>query len=175
MALIVASLTCIYMNSTRTQPVITYQCMFGLFGIAKLLKSSYKLSYSSIGQPWNKTCRIDFICTIFQFPSPTSLFTCAKIDLEPLSIQFHVLQVNVIMCNVLCTFFHPQLWHIPHYNSITLVFCQCVPFTTNDFFFVLNQWTHSTLHHIYKPPLNTKPLAHGMWIAHSIWNLQVLS
>jgi hypothetical protein len=175
MALIVASWTCIYINSTRTQPVVSYQCMLGLFGTAKLLKSSYKLSYFSIGQPWDKTCKIGFICTNFQFPSPTSLFTCAKIDLKPL-IQFHVLEVNAIMCNVFPTFFHHQLWHIPHYNSTTLVFCQCVPFTSNDFFFVINQWTHSTLHHIYKPPpLNAKPLAHDMRIAHSIWNLQVLS
>lgn len=159
MALTMASWTCIYINSTRTQLVVSYQCMLGLFGTAKLLKSSYKLSYFNIGQPWDKTCKIGFICTNFQFPSPSSLFTCAKIDLEPL-IQFHVLEVNAIMCNVFPTFFHHQLWHIPHYNSTTLMFCQCVPFTSNDFFFFINQWTHSTLHHIYKPSLTCQAPLH---------------
>jgi hypothetical protein len=147
--------------------------MFKLFGINKLLKNSYKLSYSSIGQPWDKTCRIDFICTIFQFPSPTSLFTCAKIDLELLSIQFHVPQVNAIMCNVFPTFFHPQLWHIMHNNSTTLVFRQSVPFTTNDFVFILKQWTHFTLHHIYKPTF--KHQAPCPWHANCPFNLEFAS
>ncbi len=172
MALTLASWTCIYMNSTRTQLEISYQCMLGLFGTTKFLKSSYKLSYSSIWRPTNKLCIIGFICTIFQFPSPTSLFTCAKIDLKPL-IQFHVLQVNAIMCNVFPTFLHHQLWHIPHYNITVLVFCQCVPFTTNDFFFVLNQWKHFTLHHIYRPSL--KQQAPCPWHANCPFNLEFAS
>jgi hypothetical protein len=84
MALTMASWTCMYMNSTRTQPTISNQCMLGLFGIPKLLKSSYKLSYSNITQPWDKTYKIYFICKIIQFPSHVGLFICAKIDLRPL-------------------------------------------------------------------------------------------
>ncbi len=81
--------------------------------------------------------------------------------------------MNVIMCNVFPTFFHPQLWHSLHYNSTTLVFYQCVPFTTNDFFFVFNQWTHSTLHHIYKPSLEHQ--APCPWHVNCLFNLEFAS
>ncbi len=82
-ALTMVSWTYMHMNSIRTQLTISYQCLFGLFRTTKFLKSSYKLLYFSLGQPWDKTCIIDFICTIFQFPSLIDLFTCAKTNLNP--------------------------------------------------------------------------------------------
>jgi hypothetical protein len=88
-----------------------------------------------------------------------SIYLCQNRLRSPLGIQFHVFQMNASMFNVFPTFFHPQLWHIRHCNSTALMFCQCVPLTTNDSFFVLNQWTHSTLsHHIYKPSLKHQAL-----------------
>jgi hypothetical protein len=68
----------------NVQPPLLNQWIDELFGTFKLLKRSYKDSYSNIKQPWHKTWKIDCIWTIFQFPSPTSLFTWTKIDLEPL-------------------------------------------------------------------------------------------
>jgi hypothetical protein len=98
------------MNSIRTQLTISYQCMFGLFKTTKLLKSSYKLSYSNLGRPWDKTCKIYFIYIIFQFPSFANLFVPKHIK----NPSEHTITCfsNEIMCNVFPTFFHPQLWHI---------------------------------------------------------------
>lgn len=120
------------------------------------------MNFHTLALDGHETKHAKNIFHLHNFPIP---LTCKYVYMHqnrlrrPLGIQFHVFQMNTIMFDVFPTFFHPQLWHIPHCNSIALMFCQCVPLTTNDFFFVLNQWTHSTLsHHIYKPSLKHQAL-----------------
>ncbi len=123
MALTMVSWTCMYMNLARTQPTISYQCMLGLFGIAKFLKSSYKLSYFSIGWPWDKTCKTNSFAQFFDSTHLQFFLLVPKLDLKSLWTYNYIFSHGHNHVYVFPTFFHPQLWHILRYNSMALLFC----------------------------------------------------
>ncbi len=151
------------------------QCIEGLFGTFKLLKSSYKYSYSNIGWLWNKKWNKDLISTIFWFLSPTSLFTYAKIDFEPFTYNLYFFHVCTIFCSVFLPFFDPSIKHTPLGNVMALMFGQCISFITMIFSFLSIK--EHTLHFIklINRSWNTMPSAHGILATHLVQNFLVLS
>ncbi len=151
------------------------QCIEGLFGTFKLLKSSYKYSYSNIGWLWNKIWNKDLISTIFWFLSPTSLFTYAKIDFEPFTYNLYFFHVCTIFCSVFLPFFDPSIKHTPLGNVMALMFGQCISFITMIFSFLSIK--EHTLHFIklINRSWNTMPSAHGILATHLVQNFLVLS
>jgi hypothetical protein len=108
-------------------------------------------SYFNIWQPWNKTWKIGFIWSFFySFPLQVYLFE-PKLTWNPFvyTISYSSNVHNFLQC--IPNLFSTQ--DFLHYNLMA----QCLVKVSHlqpIFFFVFNQETHSTFHHIYKTILN---------------------
>ncbi len=142
MALRVASWTCMNMNLTSVQPSLSNQCMDGLFGTFKLLKSSHKDSYFNIRQPWNKTWKIEFPLQV--------IYLSQNWPEIPLCIQLIFFKCAQFFAVYSRPFFNPRFLALQFDGLNVYLKCPTNPW----FFFVFNQETHSTFHHIYKTIFN---------------------
>ncbi len=85
----------------------------------KLIKW-FKLQH---GTTMKQDMKDTFYLDNFSIPFPYRSIYLSQNKLgTPLCIQFHILQMCTIFCNIFPTFFHPQTWHILGNNSTSLMF-----------------------------------------------------